>query len=77
MSFHFLKQILSHPESSTRAQTAMVTEYSNIVISPKHCFIILTLSATVAQQVTQSPRNTEDVGSNPGTGRHTLAQMTT
>ena len=35
------------------------------------------LSATVAQGVIHSPRNTEEVGSNPDPGRYIVARMTT
>ena len=35
------------------------------------------LSATVAEWVTSKPRNTEDMGSNSGTGRYIVARMTT
>ena len=31
----------------------------------------------MAEWVTHSPRNTEDVGSNPGMGRYIVARMTT
>ena len=35
------------------------------------------LSATVAYRVTHLSRNSEDVGSIPGTGRYIVARMTT
>ena len=47
----------------------------------KFCLITLArcimISATVAQWVTQSPRNTRDMGSILGTGRYIVARMIT
>ena len=38
---------------------------------------IIVSSATVAWWITYSPRNTEEVGSNPGTARYIVAQRIT
>ena len=41
------------------------------------CLSNLIFIATVAQRVTHLSRNSEDVGSIPGTGRYIVARMTT